>query len=142
SSGARLSLVFGLLAGPPTLPGIGPSVRTRPRPEMKPGSRLGTTAPPSQPAGSGTGQYWCSAALDRRGLERERDPLAHEQPARLARSVPGDAPVLPVHGDGTFEAEAEVAERVLGAPGELQRNGDRTGGALDGPVADDAIVRV
>src|SRR5439155_21576857 len=87
---------------------------------------------------------WCrgregsgSSVLDRGDLELQRDLVADQDAAALERGVPGDAVVLAVDRDRALEADALVAERVLGRAFELERDRDRVGHALDGQVAGD-----
>src|SRR5690349_1060632 len=82
-----------------------------------------------------------SGVLDRGDVELELDLLGDEDAAGLESGVPGQAPVLAVDGDGALEADPDVAERVLGGAGLLERDGHGLGDTLDGQVAGDRPVR-
>ena len=82
-----------------------------------------------------------SGGADRRDVELELDLLGDEDAAGLERGVPGQAPVLAVDGGATLEADAQVAERVLGGTGLLEDDRDGLGDVLDGQVAGDRPSR-
>src|SRR3954454_23399142 len=73
-------------------------------------------------------------------VELELDLVRHQEATGLERGVPGQAPLLAVEGGAALEAEAGVAERVLGRAGQLEVDRDRLGDVLDGQVAGDRPV--
>ena len=101
----------------------------------------GAAAFPGGPVGGcGAGRCERSGVLDRGDVELELDLLGDEDAAGLERGVPGQAPVLAVEGGRALEADAQVAEGVLGRAGLLEGDGDGLGDALDGQVAGDRPV--
>src|SRR3954447_1988937 len=89
-------------------------------------------AAPVSREGRRSGLLGALDGLDRRDVELELDLVRDEHAAGLERGVPAEPPLLAVQGGCTLEADAGVAERVLGRAGELERDGDRVGDALDG----------
>src|SRR4051812_8654189 len=90
------------------------------------------------------GRRWCSrkasGVLDRRDVEVQLDLVGDQDAAGLQRGVPGEAPLGTQDLRLALEADALVAEGVLGRTVELQVDAERLGGAEDRQVAGDPVL--